>query len=86
MATRDNLTVAKAIAVAVGLGAILLNIEIAAGFASFHVKPLILGGIVFGGILFGAGKRLSLGAALLMVVNSTPTSLAPFAERKLGAL
>ncbi|MCK3685410.1 YeeE/YedE thiosulfate transporter family protein [Maribellus sp. YY47] len=58
MATLDNLTVAKAIAVAVGLGAILINIEIGAGLASFHVKPMILGGLVFGGILFGAGMAI----------------------------
>jgi uncharacterized protein len=58
MATLDNLTVAKAIAVAIGLGAILLNIEIDLGFASYHVKPLVLGGIVFGGILFGAGMAI----------------------------
>lgn len=58
MATLDNLAVAKAIAIAVGLGAILLNIEIATGFASYHVKPLILGGIVFGGIIFGVGMAI----------------------------
>lgn len=58
MATLDNLTVAKAIAVAVGLGAILINLEIAAGFASYHVKPLIMGGIIFGGILFGVGMAI----------------------------
>ena len=58
MATLDDLTVAKAIAVAIGLGAILLNIEIGLGFASFHVKPLILGGIVIGGILFGTGMAI----------------------------
>ncbi len=58
MATLDNLTVAKAIAVAVGLGAILINLEIAAGFASYHVKPLIIGGIVLGGIIFGAGMAI----------------------------
>ena len=58
MATLDNLTVSKAIAVAVGLGAILINIEIAAGIASYHVKPLIMGGLIFGGILFGAGMAI----------------------------
>lgn len=58
MATLDNLTVAKAIAVAVGLGAIFINIEIAAGLASYHVKPLILGGLIVGGILFGAGMAI----------------------------
>lgn len=58
MATLENLTVAKAIAVAVGLGAVLINIEIGLGVASYHVKPLIVGGIVIGGILFGAGMAI----------------------------
>jgi len=58
MATLDDLTVAKAIAVAIGLGAILLNVEISLGLASYHVKPLILGGIIIGGFLFGAGMAI----------------------------
>ena len=58
MATLDNLAVAKAIAVAIGVGAILLNIEIGMGLASYYVKPFILGGIVFGGILFGIGMAI----------------------------
>ncbi len=55
MARLKDYTVAKAIAVAVGVGAILLSIEIGSGFASFHVKPLILTGIAVGGLIFGAG-------------------------------
>ncbi len=58
MATLDDLTVAKAIAVAIGVGAILLNVAIGLGIASYHVKPLILGGVVIGGILFGAGMAI----------------------------
>lgn len=58
MATLDNLAVAKAIAIAIGLGAILLNIEIGLGFASYHVKPFILGGVVLGGLLFGVGMAI----------------------------
>ena len=58
MATLDNLAVAKAIAVAIGVGAVLLNIEIGTGLASYHVKPFILGGIVLGGILFGVGMAI----------------------------
>ncbi len=58
MATLGDLTVAKAIAVAIGVGAILLNIAIGFGIASYHVKPLILGGIIIGGILFGAGMAV----------------------------
>ena len=58
LATLDNLAVAKAIAVAIGVGAILLNIEIALGFASYHVKPFILGGIILGGLIFGTGMAI----------------------------
>lgn len=58
MATLENLAVAKAIAVAIGIGAILINIEIALGFASYHPKPFLLGGIVLGGLIFGAGMAI----------------------------
>jgi len=78
MATLENLTVAKAIAVAVGLGAILINLEIGLGAASYHVKPLILGGIVLGGILFGAG---------MAILGYCPGTLAiSFGEGSLDAL
>ncbi|MEI6142740.1 MAG: YeeE/YedE thiosulfate transporter family protein [Mariniphaga sp.] len=58
MATLENFAVAKAIAVAIGVGAVIIAIEIGMGFASYHLKPLILGGILFGGILFGAGMAI----------------------------
>ena len=58
MATLDNLTIAKAIAVAISIGAILLNIEISLGLASYHVKPMLVGGIVVGGLLFGTGMAI----------------------------
>jgi len=58
MATLENYKVAKAIALAIGVGAILLNTEIVLGFASYHVKPLILGGDIFGGLIFGAGMAI----------------------------
>lgn len=58
MATLENLTVAKAIAVAIGIGAILVNVEIGMGFASYHVKPFLLGGIMFGGLIFGVGMAI----------------------------
>ena len=58
LALRENFSVAKAIALAIGLGAILLNIEIAMGLASYHVKPFILGGIVLGGLFFGSGMAI----------------------------
>lgn len=58
MATLENLAVAKAIATAVGLGAILLSIVVVFGGADFHVKPIILGGIIIGGLLFGMGMAI----------------------------
>ena len=58
MATLENLAVAKAIAVAIGVGAIILAVEIGLGYASYHLKPLLLGGIVIGGILFGVGMAI----------------------------
>lgn len=58
MATLDNYAVAKAIAVAIGIGAIILNIVIGLGFASYHVKPLILWGVILGGLIFGAGMAI----------------------------
>ncbi len=58
MARLEDYTVAKAILVAVGVGAILLNIEIGLGFATYHVKPLILVGISLGGLIFGVGMAI----------------------------
>ncbi len=58
MARLEDFTVAKAIAVAVGVGAILLSIEIGLGYASWHLKPLLLAGIVVGGLIFGAGMAI----------------------------
>jgi uncharacterized protein len=58
MATLENLTVAKAIATAIGIGAVLFAVEIGLGMASYHIKPVILGGITFGGLIFGAGMAI----------------------------
>ncbi len=58
VATLSNLTVAKAIAMAVGVGAILLNISIGLGWADYHVKPFIVGGIILGGLIFGVGMAI----------------------------
>ena len=58
LATLDNLAVAKTIAITIGLGAILLNIEIGLGLASYHVKPMLLGGVILGGLIFGTGMAI----------------------------
>lgn len=58
MARLEDYTVAKAIAVAVGVGAILLSVEIGLGYASWHTKPILLSGIAVGGLIFGAGMAI----------------------------
>jgi uncharacterized protein len=58
MATLENYAVAKAITVAIGTGAIIIAIEIGLGFATYHIKPILLGGIAIGGIIFGAGMAI----------------------------
>jgi len=58
LAILENFAVAKAITVAIGVGIILINIEIGLGLASYHIKPLILGGVVLGGLIFGSGMAI----------------------------
>ncbi|WP_299578167.1 YeeE/YedE family protein [uncultured Sunxiuqinia sp.] len=58
MATLEDLTVAKAIALAIGVGVILINFEIGLGLATYHVKPFMVGGILIGGLIFGIGMAV----------------------------
>jgi hypothetical protein len=58
LAMGKDFAVAKAILIAMGVGAILLNVEIGLGLATYHAKPLILGGIIFGGLIFGSGMAI----------------------------
>ena len=58
MAMLNNFTMAKAIAVAIGFGMIMVNVEIGLGLASYHIKPLFLGGILSGGLIFGTGMAI----------------------------
>ena len=58
MATLEDLTVAKAIALAIGVGAVFISIVVGLGLASFHIKPFMLGGIVLGGLVFGTGMAI----------------------------
>ena len=58
MATLEDLTVAKVIAITLGVGIILLNIEIGTGMAVYHVKPFLVGGVILGGLIFGAGMAI----------------------------
>jgi len=43
---------------AIGLGVILISIEVGTGLASYHIKPILVGGIVIGGLIFGAGMAI----------------------------
>jgi len=58
MAVLQDFTVAKTIAFAIGLGALLVQGEIYFGWASYHVKPLIWVGVVVGGLIFGVGMAV----------------------------
>jgi len=58
MATLEDFRVAKTMAVAIGVGVFLIGILVVTGAASYHIKPLILGGIVFGGLIFGVGMAI----------------------------
>jgi len=53
----DN-TVIKTILLTIGIGAILLSVIIGLGLASFHIKPFLIGGIIFGGLIFGVGMAI----------------------------
>lgn len=58
LAILENLSVVKAIALAIGVGIILLNIEVSLGLATLHVKPFIVGGLILGGLIFGSGMAI----------------------------
>lgn len=53
-----DFTVAKTIMLVLGLGGVLLTIEMLGGGAVFHVKPLYLYGTALGGIIFGIGMSI----------------------------
>ncbi len=58
MAILKDYTVAKTIATAIGLGAILIAVQVDLGLASYHIKPLFVGSIIVGGVLFGIGMAI----------------------------
>lgn len=51
-------TVAKIMGTAVIVGAVGVYALVLNGHASLHVKPLLLGGVVLGGVLFGVGMTV----------------------------
>jgi uncharacterized protein len=58
MAVLKDFTVAKTIATSIGIGAILLSLEIGLGLASYHVKHFIVGNTIIGGLVFGVGMAI----------------------------
>jgi len=58
MAVLKDFTVAKTIAAAIGIGAIVLSMAIGLGYADFHIKPFLVGSVIIGGLLFGTGMAI----------------------------
>jgi hypothetical protein len=50
--------VPKMLFLAIGLASIGLFFMIQLGWASYHVKPILLGGLIIGGIIFGAAMAI----------------------------
>jgi len=54
-----KMNVMKTIVMAMGVGSILIMLEMSMGLASFHVKPFMPIGTLLGGLIFGVGMALS---------------------------
>ncbi|BDY12868.1 YeeE/YedE thiosulfate transporter family protein [Hydrogenimonas cancrithermarum] len=54
----EDMTVPKLLFFAIGLASIGLYFMIEAGYAHYHVKPIMLGGIVIGAVLFGIAMAI----------------------------
>ncbi len=54
-----KMNVMKTIVMAMGVGGILIMIEMSMGLASFHVKPFMPAGTFLGGLIFGVGMALA---------------------------
>ena len=57
MAVLDDFTAAKTMGLAIGIGILLLAWEVELGLATYHVKPVILGGLIWGGLVRQRGSR-----------------------------
>ena len=53
-----DFTVPKIMLTAIAVSVVLLFAEVKLGMAGLHVKPLVIGGVVGGGILFGIGMAI----------------------------
>ncbi|OIQ30442.1 MAG: transporter [Bacteroidetes bacterium MedPE-SWsnd-G2] len=58
MATLEDYTMAKTMGFAIGLGAIIIALDVGLGFANYHVKPLIPIANSVGGLIFGVGMAI----------------------------
>lgn len=58
MATLEDYTMAKTMGFAIGLGAIIIAIDVGLGLAEYHVKPLVPLANISGGIIFGIGMAI----------------------------
>jgi len=50
--------VPKMLFLAIGLSSIGLYFMVKMGWASYHIKPLLLGGVIVGGVIFGASMAI----------------------------
>lgn len=58
MAMMEDWRVAKVMGLAVGVGAPLIAGLVELGLADYHVKPVMTGGLIWGGLLFGFGMAV----------------------------
>lgn len=75
MATLEDLTVAKAILLALGIGTLLISLLIALGVASFSIRPLVMGPLALGGLIFGVGMAILGYCPGTMVISAGEGSL-----------
>lgn len=53
-----DFTVPKVMLTAIAVSSVLLFAETTAGLSQLHLKPLVIGGVVAGGVLFGVGMAI----------------------------
>ncbi len=58
MATLEDLTVAKAILLALGVGTLLISLLVWLGVANFSIRPVVMFPLAMGGVIFGIGMAL----------------------------
>jgi len=54
----EDMTVPKMLFFAIGMASVGLYFMIEMGFAHYHIKPIMLGGLIVGGILFGIAMAI----------------------------